>query len=364
VLFKRIALISVALVVISALTWILLGAATVGIATLNTRSTATTLTQSDLISQPSTALAATVSFQSATGELVSATDSAAWKIIEKVPFIGGTAQAVSQLGIQLDAVSVSAVPLVEALSTEGPLLSRIARTVAMNDSLKEISSGLAGSLVAMQSLTGQTLIRPIVTLLREVTAQLSYVQERTEDLVLAEPHLSGMLGNSEKRTWLVILGTRADEVGQESAIKAYATASVTSGKITVESSGIWPNQRSISMDSFSEPDARRLIEEAPVSEQLDGVLLFDQTTLKVLLADKGPGTLDARKIDQYLQGEPAQEGWLPQLLAEALFHTANEPTEFSALVSGLRESVNSGSVKVWSSRGPEQLWLQSVGVGN
>jgi hypothetical protein len=317
-----------------------------------------------LLSQPSAALAATLSLQSATSELVNATDSAAWKVIEKVPFIGGTARAVSQLGIQLDAVSVSAVPLVEALSTEAPPLSRIARTVAVTDSLKDLNSGLTGSLVAMQSLTGQTLIRPIVTLLREVTTQLSYVQARTEEVVVAAPHLSGMLGNSEKRTWLVILGIRADQVGQELSIKAYATASVTSGQIMVESSGIWPNQRSISLDSFSELDARQLIEEAPVSEQLDGVLLFDQTTLKALLASKGPGTIDARKIDQYLQGKPAQEDQLPQLLVEALVYTANEPPEFSTLVSGLRESVNSGSVKVWSSRNSEGLWLQSVGLSN
>jgi hypothetical protein len=317
-----------------------------------------------LLSQPSVALAATVSFQSATSELVSATDSAAWKVIEKVPFIGGTAQAVSQLGIQLDAVSVSAAPLVEELSTEAPPLSRIARTLAMTDSIEELNSGLVGSLVTMQSLTGQTLIRPIVTLLREVTTQLGYVQARTEDLAIAAPHLSGMLGNSEKRTWLVILGTRADQVSQELSIKAYATASVTSGKLMVESSGTWPNQRSISLDSFSELDARQLIEEAPIGEQLDGILLFDQATLKALLAGKGPGTIDARKIDQYLEGEPAQEDQLRQFLAEALVHTSNEPTEFSTLVSGLRESVNSGSVKVWSSRGSEQLWLHSVGMSN
>jgi hypothetical protein len=160
------------------------------------------------------------------------------------------------------------------------------------------------------------------------------------------------------------LGTRTDQVSQDLSIKAYATASVTSGKLMVESSGTWPNQRSINLDSFSELDARQLIEEAPIGEQLDGVLLFDQATLKALLAGKGPGTIDARNIDQYLEGESAQEDQLPQLLTEALVHTSNEPAEFSTLVSGLRESLNSGSVKVWSSRGSEQLWLHSVGMSN
>ncbi len=368
-LLKRIVSISVALVAIVALAWILLGATSVGLATLKARSTATTLTQSDFLSEPSAALAATLSLQSATSQLVSGTDSGAWKVIEKLPIIGGTAQAVSHLGNQLDAVSASAVPLVDGLSTEGPLLSKIARTVAMTGPLQELNNALAGSRVAMQSLTGQTLIRPIVTLLRAVTTQLSYVQSRTEALVTAAPYLSGMLGNSEKRTWLVILGTRADQVSQDFSIKSYATASVTSGKLIVESSGSWPNQQLISLGSFSELDARQLIEEAPIGEQFDGVLLFDQTTLKALLAGNGPVTIDqltidTRNIDQYLERESAQEKWLPQLLSEALVRTSNEPTDISTLVSGLRESVNSGSVKVWSSRGSEQLWLQSVGMSN
>ena len=346
---------------------------------------------------------------SATSDLVESTSEVPWRVLSALPFVGSTASAVDQLALSVSGVLDAAAPLVplaervaagEVRGADGAIdLALVQEAAAGIDALASALAAADGRLASVDVAQVRPEVAGPIADFREAIAEAAPTLASASDMA---HHAPSLLGADGKRNWLVLLQNPAEARGSGGFVGAYAIITADHGRLAIASSGTSTELASMPIPTEGAPEEDRVMwgdllgawndynlsPHFPLTAELsvagmrargtpvDGVIAIDPAVVAALMAVTGPVTAEGRTItaddveqffvrDVYAQYPDAAER---DVVSMALVNAVvtgfmGSSWDPQTLVDSLREPVEQGRVRVWSSVPAEQEWLAASPVG-
>jgi len=332
------------------------------------------------------------------------TQAAPWRLLESMPQVGASAQALSMLASALVEVGQASEPLV-------PYVQRIVDgQIRRGDgsidlaALQEVAPLLASftgkveqAEVRLEGVDVDAVRPEIGEPVRELRDELENVLPALGTASDLATWLPGLLGADGEREWLILLQNPAEARGSGGFIGGYVIASADDGRISLERTGSSSELASQLIPADSAPaDAQQTWGDAlerwgafnvsphfpmtaalaadgmaAMGQPVDGVIAVDPQGVASLLQITGPvsamgKTITAEDAAQFFTvdiyreyPDSAERDAVTLALVEAAFQELLvAPWSPTVLVDALREPIESKRVLAWSADTEEQQWLE------
>lgn len=292
-----------------------------------------------------------------------ATSSPAWTVLQHLPIVGGTATAIDDLAAGIVPIAEAAAKAASTFSAEDAFSVAVMHVLQDQEALGQMSIGLAQASQASSTLTAQTFVRPVVTLIRPISDQISSANRALESLEGAEPSIHELLGSETPQRWLAILVTNdASELEARTPI-SYALLTADEGRLVHTASGACSRRTSMQSNQTLVSYARNCLGSSGQVDSLDGILVLDEYALRIILDASGPVGSQGEFPDMIdllsLVVTDGQEGTnseslqdrselLGELLGKSLSQAASSPIEPVTLLGGIDSAIKQDHLVVWA----------------
>jgi hypothetical protein len=300
--------------------------------------------------------------QTASRDFQAATSSPAWTILQQLPIVGGTAAAIEGLAAGTVPLADAAVRSATTFSAEDEFSAAVMRVLQDQETIRQMRTGLAQASQAASTLTAQTFVRPVVTLLRPISNQISSADRALAIIEAADPSIHLLLGSEEPQQWLAVFVT--EEASELSALTpiSYALLTADDGRLIPVASGVCARQTPVPRGEDLVSFARNCLNSSSDVDALDGVMLLDESALRVILDASGPvgspgestymtDLLDLvatdKQEDTTTESTLDRYALLGELLGKSISQAASSPQEPVTFLGGINAAIKQGHLALW-----------------
>lgn len=342
-----------------------------------------------------------------------AVDDPIFRLATGVPFVGPNLDAIRQVSLTVDALSIDVVPALDSIArTLDPAsLAPVAGTVdlapivAIAPQLQQADATVQAARGRLQAIDRATVVAPVGDAIGSLQAKLDSAADLTEPAARAARLLPAALGSDGARTYLVVFQNLAEPRATGGIFGSYAVVTADHGAVSIVDQGpardlqyfsppvsqlSYDQRRLYGPELVTFPADVNLTPDFPTAAQLfvemyrargggtvDGVLAVDPVALSYLLKGAPALTVDGVSIDAgnvvatllstaYQQFDDANQEPRDQFLASAtaaafgqVMSGAADP---AAVVAGLRKAAAERRLLYYSARPDEQGDLAATGL--
>ncbi|MHB1166227.1 MAG: DUF4012 domain-containing protein [Candidatus Nanopelagicales bacterium] len=339
-----------------------------------------------------------------------ATEGFAWQVAERTPFIADTARAASAFAVAAEDLAAASLPLVTAVDGQASTIGKVMAVLGRPQQVADVRAAAQRAADGLAGVAPDGLRFGVGESVASAQEALPGLVSTLDGLSSAAGPLGSMLGKGEPATWLVMSQNPAELRGSGGLFNAYLIVTLTDGNLEIVEAGsrkqldrelprteqipYWgavdPGTASTWGPVLGEWASFNIPADFPTVARLaaagmaqrgtpvDGVVAIDPVVIAAILAGTGPVehkgiTIDAanaagfftQRIYESFPGfeDAAAKDELAMGLTYATIDAATKrPLDGASLLPALRDALDAGHVKAWSSNEADEGWLMTTPV--